>query len=396
MEDLSPTEAEYVAAISDVLGYVQAHLDDELTPRRLARVACFSEHHFHRIFRAVVGESVMDHVRRLRLERAAFQLKTSGRSVAHIALDAGYGAQAAFTRTFQAYFGVAPRIFRRAHAAHRLPAPSGVHFSPDGFTPLRRMVCPEALNADLLCPAHRHRPAEFENRWEEFLSAVIGFASFVYPPRPRGLFPTDMEELITQSIGDVDREIDALENEVELAKQRLLEARKRRPKEPVQDYVFKDSDAREVRLSELFGDKDDLIVVHNMGAGCSSCTMWADGFTGLVPHLEDRAAFVVCSPDRPEVQKRFAAKRNWNFRMVSGAENSFIRDMGFWQDEGPYPGPWPGVSTFHRAPDGTMFRIAKTHFSPNDDFCAVWPLFDMLEAGANGWEPQYSYPKEQP
>src|SRR2546423_1790508 len=119
---MSRTEAELGVAISDVLAYVKAHLDEELTPRRLAKVACFSEHHFHRPFRAVVGESVMDHVRRLRLERAAFELKTSRRSVASIALDAGYGAQEAFTRIFQAYFGLAPRMFRQAHAAHLLPA----------------------------------------------------------------------------------------------------------------------------------------------------------------------------------------------------------------------------------------------------------------------------------
>lgn len=396
MEELSRTEEEYVAAISDVLSYVQAHLDEPMTPHRLAQVACFSEHHFHRIFRAVVGESVMDHVRRLRLERAAYQLRNGRSSVAVIALDAGYGAQEAFTRTFQAHFGLSPRIFRRAHATHLLPASSGVHFSQQGFTPLRRMAHPEALESDRLCPGHRHCPAEFEHRWEEFLSIVTGFAALVYPPPLQGPFDKPMDELMTDSTTEIDREIDALQNEVELAKQRLAEARKRRPKEPIQDYVLRDVDGREVRLTDLFGNKDDLIVVHNMGTGCSYCTMWADGFTGLAPHLEDRAAFVVCSPDKPEVQKKFAAKRNWNFKMVSAHDSSFIRDMGFWQEEGPHPGPWPGVSTFHREPDGTINRVAKTHFSPSDDFCAVWPFLDMLEDGSNGWEPKYSYSEKKP
>jgi len=394
MEEMSRTEGEYVAAISDVLAYVQAHLDDELTPRQLSQVACFSEHHFHRIFRAVVGESVMDHVRRLRLERAAFELRTSRRSVGSVALDAGYGAQEAFTRMFQACFGLSPRSFRQSHAAHFLPSASGVHFSPGGFSPLRKSVHPEALDTDQLCPAHRLCPAEFENRWEEFLNVVTGFASFVYPPPLRGAYARDLEELMLEAMIDIDKEIDTLQNDVEIAKQRLAEARKRRPKEVVQDYVFKANDDSEVRLSELFGDKEDLIVIHNMGTGCPACTMWADGFTGLVPHLQDRAAFVVTSPDKPEVQKKFAAKRNWNFRMVSAHDNSFVRDMGFWQDAGPYPGPWPGVSTFHRDAEGQITRIAKTHFSPNDDFCAIWPFFDMLENGSNGWQPKYSYPEK--
>lgn len=396
MEEMSRTEAEYVAAIADVLAYVQANLDEGLTPFRLARVAAFSEHHFHRIFRAVVGESVMDHVRRLRLERAAFRLKTSRDSVASIALDAGYGAQEAFTRTFQAYFGLGPRAFRQAHAAHWLPSSSGVHYQPEGFTPLRRTVYVEALEIDLLCPMHRTFATEFEHGWEEFLSAVTGFAALVYPPPPRGIFDPEMEEFMRDAMPDIDREIDALQNEVELAKQRLAEARRRRPKEPVEDYVLRGPDDVEVRLSELFGDKSDLILVHNMGTGCRYCTMWADGFTGLAPHLQDRAAFVVCSPDKPDVQKRFAAKRNWGFRMVSAHDSSFFKDMGFWEESGPHAGPWPGVSTFHRDRDGRIFRIAKTHFSPSDDFCAVWPFLDMLEEGSNGWEPKYTYPDQTP
>jgi predicted dithiol-disulfide oxidoreductase (DUF899 family) len=266
-----------------------------------------------------------------------------------------------------------------------------VHFSPDGFSPLRRIAHPEALGTDLLCPAHKNWPAEFEHQWEEFLSAVTGFAALVYPHRKRGTFDRELEEFMADALSDIDREIDTLENEVELAKQRLVEARKRRPKEPIENYVFKDSNNKEVRLSELFGGKDDLIVVHNMGTGCRHCTMWADGFTGLAPHLEDRAAFVVCSPDKPEVQKRFAEKRQWNFKMISGHDNSFIRDMGFWRETGPYPGPWPGVSTFHRESDGTITRVAKTHFSPNDDFCPTWAFLDMLQDGTNGWEPKYSY-----
>jgi len=384
------TEAEYVATISEVLDYVQAHLDDELTPHQLADVACFSQHHFHRIFRAVVGESVMDHVRRLRLERAAFRLKTTDAPVAEIALDAGYGAQEAFTRIFQAYFGLAPRIFRQVHAPHLLPARSGVHYSTSGFTPLRRAAAPELLDPDHLCPAHRDWAGEFEDQWEAMLGVITGFASFVYPPFPaRPNFSKEFN--MTDTVDLIDKEIDDLEHEVEAAKQRLTEARKRRPREQVQDYLLKDSDGADVRLSELFGSKEDLIVVHNMGTGCSYCTMWADGFTGILPHLLDRAAFVVCSPDKPEVQKRFAAKRNWNFKMISAHGSSFIRDMGFWEDDGPHPGPWPGVSTFHRDPDGRIYRTGKSHFGPGDDFCAVWPFLDMLQEGAKGWEPKYSY-----
>ena len=70
----------------------------------------------------------------------------------------------------------------------------------------------------------------------------------------------------------------------------------------VQDYVFSSLDGPR-KLSELFGAKDDLILIHNMGRRCSYCTMWADGFNGVYHHLADRASFVVTSPDPPAVQK---------------------------------------------------------------------------------------------
>jgi len=385
MEAATGTQAEYLAAISQVIAYVQTSLDEPITPRQLANVAGFSQHHFHRIFRAYVGESVMDFVRRVRLERAAYRLQNGDLGIAEIAIDAGYGSGEAFSRVFQAYFGLAPSNYRVGSRAYRLPAVSGIHFSPHGMAPLRQPVEPEMLEPSSLCEAHRRHAEAFQSHWEEALEVLMGFANLTYG----GILKqgTNMTETHTE----IDREIEALQQEVDAAKQRLTEARRRRPKEQVQDYVFKDFEGKEVRLSELFGDKDDLIVIHNMGTGCSSCTMWADGFNALEPHLADRAAFVLTSPDKPEVQKRFAAKRNWRFRMLSTDGNTFPMDMGFWQTEPPYPGPWPGVSTFRREADGTVVRIAKAEFGPDDDFCATWPLLDLLEGGAKGWDPKFEY-----
>ncbi len=142
-----------------------------------------------------------------------------------------------------------------------------------------------------------------------------------------------------------------------------------------------------VRLSELFGDRKDLIVIHNMGTTCSYCTMWADGFNGVYDHLASRAAFVVSSPDRPDVQQAFAAGRGWRFRMVSHQGTSFAADMGYRSERG---GLLPGVSVFRRA-GGGILRVADTGFDEGDDFCAVWHIFDLLPEGAKGWRPRFSY-----
>src|SRR5215470_17237168 len=87
--------------------------------------------------------------------------------------------------------------------------------------------------------------------------------------------------------------------------------------EPVKDYAFRGANGATIKLSELFGEKDTLFVVHNMGASCRYCTLWADGFNGVFEHLRSRASFVVASPDAPEKQRLFAQGRGWRFPMIS-------------------------------------------------------------------------------
>ncbi len=132
------TQQDYYERILRVLVHIQAHLDDPLDLDDLAALACFSPYHFHRIFRGVVGEPLKEHIRRLRLERAAYQLKTTDRAITHIAFDAGYDAHEAFTRRFKAQFNSSPADFRKQHALHDWGSSSGVHYVADGqldFTP---------------------------------------------------------------------------------------------------------------------------------------------------------------------------------------------------------------------------------------------------------------------
>jgi AraC family transcriptional regulator len=122
---------DYHERILRVLTHIQEHLDEALGLEELAMVACFSSFHFHRVFAAMTGESIADHVRRLRLERAALELRSGAKQVIQVALDAGYEAHEAFTRTFKAAYGVSPAKFRRAtEPIAILAAPSGVHYRP--------------------------------------------------------------------------------------------------------------------------------------------------------------------------------------------------------------------------------------------------------------------------
>lgn len=98
------TQQEYEERILRVLIHIQTHLDHALDLAELASLAHFSPYHFHRIFRGMVGEPVKEHIRRLRLERAAFHLKATNQPVTQVAFDAGYETHEAFTRAFRAMF----------------------------------------------------------------------------------------------------------------------------------------------------------------------------------------------------------------------------------------------------------------------------------------------------
>lgn len=184
---------------------------------------------------------------------------------------------------------------------------------------------------------------------------------------------------------EIDKKIDELDYQLQDIKRRLAELRRQRPREEVRDYRLLDCEGREASLSSLFGDHNELILVHNMGRQCSYCSMWADGFVGLLPHITSRAAFVVTSPDEPAVQRAFARSRGWNFPMYSVAGSSMVSDMGF---DDPGEGLMPGVSTFTKEPDGKIYRVGRAEFGPGDDFCPVWHFLELFPEGIDGWEPK--------
>jgi len=155
--------------------------------------------------------------------------------------------------------------------------------------------------------------------------------------------------------------------------------------EIVSDYRFSTLSGPRT-LSQLFGAKQELFVIHNMGKSCAYCTLWADGFNGVLHHLQDRAAFVVSTPDSPEAQQDFARLRGWRFPMVSHAGTSFAEDMGY-RREGKF---MPGISVFAKRADG-IARISETGLGPDDEFCIVWSFLDLLGVGTDGWRPRFTY-----
>lgn len=187
---------------------------------------------------------------------------------------------------------------------------------------------------------------------------------------------------------DLAEQISALEQEIIARKAELYRLKKSMPRFEVPNYELWDRQGNKVNLSDLFGDKSELILVHNMGASCPYCTLWADGFIGVHHHLRSRAAFAVSTPDPWQAMDAFAASRGWEFPIFSTAGSTLKKDLGFQLENGSY---YPGVSTFSKDETGRILHVGKAFFGPGDDFCALWYLFDLLPTEDPDWAPRFKY-----
>jgi AraC family transcriptional regulator len=108
---------EYDKRVNRVIDHIHGHLGEELSLGELADVAAFSPYHFHRVFKAITGETLFGFIQRVRIERAATALVLrSRRSVLETALDHGFSSPAAFARAFRARFGMSATEWRAGGA----------------------------------------------------------------------------------------------------------------------------------------------------------------------------------------------------------------------------------------------------------------------------------------
>lgn len=114
-----------------VIDHIHDHPTADLSLDALAEVAALSRFHFHRLFRALYGETASQMVRRMRMHRAAVALRADGTSLNQIARSVGYPDRASFARAFRESHGLSPAAYRRqggplpllAHPKEQEPGP---------------------------------------------------------------------------------------------------------------------------------------------------------------------------------------------------------------------------------------------------------------------------------
>lgn len=98
--------------LGPVLQYVQAHISEELSVEKLARVGGFSAVHFHAVFKKEFGVGPMKYVWRMRLDLASRRLATKDWTLSQIADSVGFKDPFHFSHAFKAHFNMSPKAYR--------------------------------------------------------------------------------------------------------------------------------------------------------------------------------------------------------------------------------------------------------------------------------------------
>lgn len=134
----------YESRLRRVSVYIHEHLDEELDMERLAEIACMSSYHWHRIYRAIHGETLAATVKRLRLHRAAGDIVRTDLPVSEIAKRSGYPNLQSFNRIFKSVYGMPPARYRK-EGSHVIFEPSPGEKAKAMFDVTTRNIAPIEL-----------------------------------------------------------------------------------------------------------------------------------------------------------------------------------------------------------------------------------------------------------
>ena len=180
-------------------------------------------------------------------------------------------------------------------------------------------------------------------------------------------------------------EIREIEQKIHTLMERLAKLQQSNRGNEVINYSFSTIEG-EINLLDLFGEKDKLLLIHNMGQGCRYCTLWADGFNGFLPHLESTISVVLVSKDAPQLQRKFANSRDWRFRLASHGGGEYIQEQSVMKDSNNMP----GAVVYERDGD-KIYRKNDCVFGPGDIYCSMWSLLGLAGLNETSWTPQFSY-----
>jgi predicted dithiol-disulfide oxidoreductase (DUF899 family) len=180
-----------------------------------------------------------------------------------------------------------------------------------------------------------------------------------------------------------------------------------------EDYVFEEGEtmlsghpvARRVRLSELFGEHDSLVIYNfmfgpEMEHPYPACASILDSLDGATQHINQRTNLVIVARSPVARIRQLALSRGWRrLRFLSSSQNSYNRD---YHGEAADGSQLPMLNVFVRR-NGRVhhFTGSEMLFGPRESgqgprhVDLIWPLWNVLDLTPEGrgkdWTPQLSY-----
>lgn len=109
----------YTYGIHKVQNYIDENYCKNITVDDMAKISGFSRFHFSRIFKAILNESPMEYVNRIRLEHSLFLIShRKDMNMTDVALELGFSDSTVFTRTFKKYFKISPSVYRKQNSTN--------------------------------------------------------------------------------------------------------------------------------------------------------------------------------------------------------------------------------------------------------------------------------------
>jgi predicted dithiol-disulfide oxidoreductase (DUF899 family) len=188
---------------------------------------------------------------------------------------------------------------------------------------------------------------------------------------------------------------------------RLTEQRRALPPGPVitKDYRFKDEQAFDVGLLDLFGDKQTLVTYFWMYGPqrerpCPMCTNWLGAVHGNAADIKQRVALKILGRSPVERQYAFAWERGWSeLNFIQTVGNDYANDLGLLNADGSES---PALVVYQR--DGDQVRLfwasqmtqdmADPGQDPRDapDVASLWSILDLTPEGrGTDWYPKLQY-----
>jgi len=177
-----------------------------------------------------------------------------------------------------------------------------------------------------------------------------------------------------------------------------------------EDYVFEEAtvggDVRQTRMSQLFADGKDTLVIYSymygpaMAQPCVSCTSILDALDGEAPHIVQRVNLAVAAKSPIRRTLEFTRPRGWkNLRLLSSAKNTYNTDYHAENEKGDQI---PAINVFARR-DGRIHHFYNAELlyakadagQDNRHVDLIWPLWNVFDLTPDGrgakWYPRLQY-----